>query len=210
VRGVSRALAAIDAMLGDALDGARAPADAIDEAKQVVRTLVLVAKDGKPPGIAGYRGRGSLRGWLRVAATRELVRHVDRDRRAVPLEDALLEDDAVDPALDELKLRYRAELGRAIKSAIDRLPQDDRTLLRHHLLDRLSIDELGARYRIHRATAARRLARAREALVAATQTELAIALRLPEADITSVIRMVSSKIDVSLDDALAESPPRRR
>jgi RNA polymerase sigma-70 factor (ECF subfamily) len=206
VLGRPAAIAAFETVLAE-VDAAgrseRSAADLVDEVKQRLRTLLLVA-DGKPPGIVGYRGRGSLRGWLRVAATRELVRMEIQGRRAAPLEDAVLDEPQGDPALEQLKARYRSELGQAIKDAIGRLSADDRTLLRHHLIDRLSIDQLGARYGVHRATAARWLSRARTALVAATETELAVRLRLAPDEVTSVIRMVASRLDASLGGALSE------
>jgi RNA polymerase sigma-70 factor (ECF subfamily) len=207
-RGITSALAAFEAVLAEvdaAGRTARAAADLVDEVKQRLRTQLLVVAGGKPAGIAAFRGRGSLRGWVRVAATRELVRLEQHSRRARPLEDAFLDDAAGDPAVELLKARYRAELSAAIKDAVGRLSSEDRTLLRHHLIDRLSIDELGARYSVHRATAARWLARARSALVAATETELAVRLRLAPDEVTSVIRMVASRLDASLAGALDDT-----
>jgi RNA polymerase sigma-70 factor (ECF subfamily) len=205
--GKTTALAAFETVLAEvdaAGRTARAASDLVDEVKQKLRTTLLVADGDKPPGIVAYRGKGSLRGWIRVTATRELVRLEQKARRAQPLEDAVLDEPQGDPAIEGLKARYRAELAAAIKEAIGRLNADDRTLLRHHLIDRLSIDELGARYSVHRATAARWLARARAALVAATQTELAVRMRLAADEVSSVIRMVSSRLDASLVGVLGE------
>lgn len=203
--GVPAALAGFESVLAEvdaAGRTARAAADLVDEVKQKLRTTLLVADGDKPPGIVAYRGKGSLRGWIRVTATRELVRLEQKARRATPLEDAVLDEPQGDPAIEQLKARYRAELGLAIKEAIGRLDSEDRTLLRHHLIDRLSIDQLGARYGVHRATAARWLARARAALVTATQTELAVRMRLGADEVSSVIRMVSSRLDASLGGVL--------
>ncbi len=65
--------AAFDAVLTE-VDAAgastRSPRDLIDDVKQLLRLQLLVARDGKPPGIAGYRGKGPLRGWVRITATR--------------------------------------------------------------------------------------------------------------------------------------------
>jgi RNA polymerase sigma-70 factor (ECF subfamily) len=188
-------------MLGDALDGARAPADAIDEAKQVVRTLVLVAKDGKPPGIAGYRGKGPLRGWVRITATRELIRHKKKLARDLSLDDRSLDRllaSGVDPALAAMKAEYRAEFAAALREAIDDLSAEDRTLLRQQIVDDMSIDAVGAAYGVHRATAARWLNRARAALVAATHRRLAARLDVPVEQIDSVLRLVSSQLDASV------------
>ena len=62
---------------GSAIDAAgastRSPPQLVEEVKQVLRVQLLVARDGKPPGIGGYKGKGPLRGWLRITATREAV-----------------------------------------------------------------------------------------------------------------------------------------
>ena len=202
--------AAFDSILGevDAAGAAtRASSDQIDEVKQLLRVQLLVAKDGKPPGIAGYRGRGPLRGWVRITAVRELIRHKKKSQREQPLAaslDALLTT-GIDPALEALKAEYRHEFAIALREAIATLSAEDRTLLRQQIVDSLSIDEVGAAYGVHRATAARWLNRARGALVAATHERLATRLELPVDQIESVIRLVQSRLDASVVRYLRDS-----
>ncbi len=191
----------------------RAPADTVDEVKQMLRAQLLVARGDRPPAIAGYAGRGSLRAWLRITATRELVRQIKKQLRDVPLEQAILDQPSEgDPVLERLKAQYRAEFAAALGEALLDLDARERTLLRLSVLDQLGIDEIGAIYAVHRATAARWLIKARGALVEATQKRLADRLRLEEDEITSVIRMIQSKLDVSverlLDEADAERDPK--
>ena len=62
----------------------RSPQDLIDDVKQLIRVQLLVPREGKPPGIAGYRGKGPLRGWVRITATRELIRHQRKRARETP------------------------------------------------------------------------------------------------------------------------------
>lgn len=201
--------AAFDAVLTE-VDAAgastRSPRDLIDDVKQVIRVQLLVAGDGKPPGIAGYRGKGPLRGWVRITATRELIRHQRRRAREAPgdrpLDEAL--GDAGDPLLSELKAEYRSEFATALREAIDELGAEDRTLLRQQIVDQLSIDEIGAAFGVHRATAARWLSRARGALVTATRGRLAARLKLPVDEIDSVIRLVQSQLDASVIRYLRE------
>jgi RNA polymerase sigma-70 factor (ECF subfamily) len=173
--------------------------DQIAEVKQLLRVQLLVPNQGKPPGIAGYRGRGPLRGWVRITATRELIRHKKKALRDAPA-DALerLLTSVVDPGLAALKAEYRSEFAVALREAIDDLSAEDRTLLRQQIVDDMSIDAVGAAYGVHRATAARWLLRARAALVAATHRRLADRLKLPVDQIESVIRLVSSQLDASV------------
>lgn len=203
--------AAFDAVLVEvehAGASVRAPKDTVDEVKQLLRLQLLVPKDGKPPGLVGYRGKGPLRGWVRITATRELIRHLKKQSRETPIEDRGLEEAIganVDPSLDALKAEYRSEFASALKIAIDDLTAEDRTLLRQSIVDQLSIDEVGAAFGVHRATAARWLARARGALVSATHKRLAERLRVPVEEIDSVMRLVSSQLDASVVRFLKET-----
>jgi RNA polymerase sigma-70 factor, ECF subfamily len=184
----------------------RAPRDTIDEVKQMLRAQLLVARADKPPAIAGYAGRGSLRAWLRITATRELVRQIKKQLRDVPLEQAILDQPGEgDPVLERLKAEYRAEFAASLGEALIDLDARERTLLRLSVLDQLGIDEIGTIYAVHRATAARWLIKARAALVEATQRRLAGRLKLGEDEVGSVIRMIQSRLDVSVERLLDEA-----
>jgi RNA polymerase sigma-70 factor, ECF subfamily len=206
--------AAFDAVLGEveaAGAAVGASRDQIDEVKQVLRLQLLVAKDGKPPGLSGYRGKGPLRGWVRITATRELIRHKKKAARNVSIDrsggrtlEGMLTSGR-DPALEALKAEYRSEFSLALREAIELLGAEDRTLLRQSIVDDLSIDAIGVAYGVHRATAARWLTRARSALVAATHQRLAERLKLPVDQIESVIRLVQSKLDSSMIRYLEET-----
>lgn len=200
--------AAFDAVLVE-VDAAGAatnsPKDLVEEVKQLLRLQLLVDKEGKPAGIHGYRGKGPLRGWVRITATRELVRHKKKLQREKPLDagggartlEGLLAS-GIDPALAALKAEYRAEFAAALREAIEDLSVEDRTLLRQSIVDSMSIDAIGVAYGVHRATAARWLTRARAALVSSTHTRLAARLKLPVDQMESVIKLVSSQLDASV------------
>jgi len=185
----------------------RSPRDRVEEVKQILRVQLLVAREDRAPGIGGYRGKGPLRGWVRITATRELIRHKKKRDRDAPVDRDL--DDALgaggDPILDQLKAGYRTQFATALREAIAALSAEDRTLLRQQIVDQLSIDELGAAYGVHRATAARWINRARGALVAATRDQLAARLKLPVDEVDSVIRLVQSRLDASVVRFLRET-----
>ena len=75
-------------------------------------------------------------------------------------------------------------------------------LLKQHLLERLSIDQLGALYRLHRATAARRVARARDALLEGTRAALARRLGLRAENLAGVLDLLASRLEVSMERLL--------
>lgn len=175
---------------------------------QVVRQRLLVAPAaGGPPRIASFSARGSLLSWVRVVAAREASRMLPRARREVPAEDDDLEsliarDD--DPEIGYLKRLYRDQFKRAFRAAVESLGDRERLLLRQHALDGLTIDQLAALHRVHRATAARWVQAARDAVAARTQRELIRRLRLSRGELASVMRLIQSQLDVSLSRVLRE------
>jgi RNA polymerase sigma-70 factor, ECF subfamily len=178
-----------------------------DEVKQIVREILFVGAGASGPAIADFSGRGNLKAWLRVIATREGLRILRRDKGRVGVQDeglyaVLAPSDDADPQLAYLKERYRAEFRRVFLAAVAELPRRERLALRLHVLDGLSIDEIAPIYRVHRSTAARWLSRARELLLTATRDGLMRELGLASAEVDSVIRLIQSNLDVSLSGAL--------
>jgi RNA polymerase sigma-70 factor (ECF subfamily) len=212
--GDQRALATFEAHAFGEIDAAAAALRSsevdMEEVKQIVRTQLFVADSGRSPGIAGYAGRGSLRGWVRVIATRELLRMRKRGRREIPLEEYLLNEieGEADPELDRLKQLYRTQVADALRDAIERLDLRDRLLLRYQICDGMNIDALGAIYGVHRATAARWLSKARSSLVELTKERLAILLSVDPGETDSILRLVQSQLDVSLERRLRDDPER--
>jgi RNA polymerase sigma-70 factor (ECF subfamily) len=213
--GDAAAVAECDAILvreaGFAADGTKMHASVRDEATQVIRAQLLAPREGKPAAIGDYAGRGALRSWLRVCVSRELVRLAKAQQRAEPLEEHLIADPGYgdDPALGELKAKYRAELADAFRTALTELPARERTLLRYQLIDGLTIDEVGAIFRVHRATAARWLAKIRDDLVTRTRELMAVALGVDTAEAASIVRLVQSQLDVSVIRHLGPPPKKR-
>ena len=183
----------------------RAAPGIVDEARQVVRDLLFVARPERAAAIESYAGRGDLRGWVRVVAMREVLRLCKQNHREVATDDeALLAalSPATDPELEALKERYRHEFNAAFADAVRGLEARERTLLRLSVCDGLGVEVIGKRFGVHHATAARWLIRAREALLDGTRSCLAARLDLPTQDVDSVIRLVRSRVEVSIERLL--------
>lgn len=97
-----------------------------------------------------------------------------------------------------LRMRFRGEFRAAFGEALRSLSDKDRVILRHHLLDRLSIDRIGQLYDVHRSTAARWLANIREQIHERTQEEFRVRLGLEPADFESLMAMVLSQLSYSI------------
>jgi RNA polymerase sigma-70 factor, ECF subfamily len=192
------AIRTFDRELGPEIAGsARAagadPATAAEVRQQVTTDVLVGDQDG--PGITQFRGRGDLRGWLRSIAVRMTWRLLERARRDVVLDDDATAGIVDDPELAHLRERYACALEQAITEAMAALSPRQRTLLRLAYVDGLTVDVLGRMYAVHRATAARWLAAAREALVEDTRVRLHDAVG---AGMTSVVRLVRSHIQLNL------------
>jgi RNA polymerase sigma-70 factor (ECF subfamily) len=180
----------------------------VEDASQVIREKLFVAAPGASAKIAEYAGRSPLRAWVRAVAVRAALNlrrgKASSDHDAIETDDRrLLVSASGDPEVRLAKARYKAAFEEALRAAVARLSAKNRTLLRLHLVDGLSIDVLGARYRVGRSTAARWLSSARAELREHTRAELEA--RLGPADLTSVADLVRSQLELSARGLLGEA-----
>ncbi len=154
---------------------------------------------GAQPKIGRYAGRGPLRAWLRVVATRTAIdrcraRRVEAARHVELLDE--LATDGGDPETETFKHRYAASFERALREAVAELSVKDRALLRLHVEERCSIDDLGRAYGVHRATAARWLEAARRRVFDSVRARLSLGARtMTETELESVARLVRSGLE---------------
>ena len=174
------------------------------EVKQVVMERLFTASPGVRPRIHAYTGTGDLRGWLKVTCVRTAVSLLRKVKREVPLEEALLDERRADsdPELALLKGTYRAEFEHAFRAAVATLDPRDRNVLRYQVLEGLSIDEVGSLYGVHRATVARWAQGAKDQLVSETKRELRKRLQVDASELDSIIRLIQSRLDISLGGLL--------
>ena len=211
-RGEPAAIAAFEATYFGEIDAAaqvaRAGSGIAGEARQVLRRVLFVNEPGRTAAVAGYAGRGDLRGWVRVIATREVLRLLKRDKREVKVDDEALLDalsPATDPELGYLRELYRQQFKEAFHAAVAALEARERGLLRCALIDGMGVDALGRLHGVHKGTASRWLAAARQALLDGTRRELGARMKLEKGEVESMLRLVSSRLDVSLERALRTS-----
>jgi RNA polymerase sigma-70 factor (ECF subfamily) len=169
--------------------------DQLDEVLQQLRVGLFVKGE-----IGGYQGRAELHRWLRSIAIRAGVRMLRKDRKEERAdEDALLAIPAPGdgPEIDQLKAKYAPEFKTALRESLAALDPKERTLLRQHFLDGLTIDQLGAFHGVHRATAARWITAARQEVLDRAQEILRGRLGLGGAELESLLRLVQSRLDLT-------------
>jgi RNA polymerase sigma-70 factor (ECF subfamily) len=176
-----------------------------DEVRQRMRERLFA---GPAPKIGDYTGRGPLGGWVRVAAVRtalNLRRERSRaDRREEEASDGDLFPAVRDPELEYLRARHARDVKEVFAAVLTTLTADQRNVLRMHYLDSLTLDEIGVAYGVHRATAARWIQQAREAILALTRQRLQDQLKLSAAELDSVIALVQTRLESSLRRMLGE------
>lgn len=178
-----------------------------EELHQRLAEELFVARPDRRAKIAEYSGLGDLRGWLKVTAMR-LGLKVLRGREHHEDADELLQGRAMDGEDAELmliKAQYRSAFKIAFQDALDALPARDRLLLKQHLLDGLSIDDLAGLHGVHRATTARWLSAARTELLASTRRGLMQAADISIRECNSVMKLVQSQLDATIRRRLSET-----
>ncbi len=210
--GEPAAVAACDRIADREVDFAaarlRATPTQADDLRSELRRLLFTSDGDRPAAIATFTGKGDLRGYLRVIAARALARRMQRDRREASLDDEMTDvlAPALDPEVALLRERYRDDVDAAFRSGLAALSDRARAVLRYSMIDGWSIDRLGERYGVHRATAARWLTAARDELGAHIRATLAARLAIPESQVDSIVALVTSRIEVSLDRLLGPPP----
>ena len=166
----------------------------------------MLFRSGPPPLLLQYNGRGPLAAWVRAAATRLALNAITRESKEQPTElsffYALVASDTLANALPPsahhpaahqpeahyLKHSSRAALQAAFERAAASLDARERNLLKFVWIEKLNVDQVAAVFMVHRATAARWVAAAREHLVRRTHAELVVGLRVNHEEAASIIR----------------------
>lgn len=205
-RGAKASIEALERTFGERLRGALrkmglSQSD-VEAAMQKARTELLVAAPGTEPRIARYGGQGELGGWLRVTVTRSALK-MFRGARSTSLEEERLGDQLAGaggggPELSYMRELYRPVFRAAFREALAGLETEERMLLKQSMLDGLSIDRLAEMHGVHRATVARRIARAREDLVSGTRKRFQAEARVTPAECESIFRALGDAFEVTL------------
>jgi RNA polymerase sigma-70 factor (ECF subfamily) len=171
-----------------------------DDVVQNVLHRLLVGSAERRATLIDYRGTSRLGRWLRSITIRQALTVRRDDRREVDGDPvfARLAAEGNDPELALVKGTSGRAVETAVRQALAKLATSERLVLQQHLVDGLSIDEVAGLYRVHRATAARRIATAREALMRAIRRELRTALAVDDDELDSMIEVARSRLHISL------------
>ena len=182
--------------------------DAVEDILQKLRHRLFVAADDEHAAIVRSVGRGSLNKFVGVCAVRIALNSL-RARRRRHARDGRVAADPLLGALDDPELSMsRTSSSNVVKQAFEwavaSLSPKQRNLLRHQLVDHLTLDQLAARYGVHRRSVARWLASAREDVARRTRERLTERLGGDQSD-EQLQQLVHSQLDLSLSRVFGQS-----
>lgn len=185
----------------------RLDADGVGEAQQRIRAKMLVGTATRPPSLSEYQGRGSLATWVRVAAVRVGLDILEEQNRHHYVEDTVTDSLAApsgDTEVVYLKTRYQAEFKTALAEAVRLLEPAQRSLLRMSFVGELKTGQIAGLLGVNQSTVVRWLQAAREQLAKATQKILRERLCLSKEEYESMVRLVQSRLQASMERLLEE------
>lgn len=175
-----------------------------DEVAQAVRALLLT---GDAPRLGTYAGKGSLEGWVRVTAVRLALKLKARQPPGTGTAEPLTSAAGTTPDLGTQveKAQARKEVEQAMESVLASLDTEERAWLKLYYLDGLSLEKVAGLFGVHTSTISRRIAALEGHVLSALRERLQHQLRLPRAEVESLIRFVRSQLEVSLGQALKKT-----
>jgi RNA polymerase sigma-70 factor (ECF subfamily) len=180
----------------DASGGAREIADSIyAELYGLPRASATTGESRGQSLFRYYHGRSSLKTWLRAVLAQRHVDGIRAVRRLDPLPEedspATLPAPAASVGVDPDRVRYRALIQRAFKSAISLLTDRDRLRLACYYTQDLTLAQTGRVLKEHEATVSRQLAKTRQVLRREVERRLRDDDRLEAAEIEQCFAYVA-------------------
>ena len=180
--------------------------DERQEAEQRVWHHILIETGDRPPRIAQYAGQGPLESWVAVAS----MRVASSFRRAETTEQRLRSKVIADTvAVDAERLSMKGELRRAFEEAVGdalgRLKPRERLILKLYVVSGMKLEAISRSLGVSRQAVSKAFYRSREAILNDVEMSLKRRLRLSREELSSVMRAVASRLDVSISRILGNA-----
>jgi RNA polymerase sigma-70 factor (ECF subfamily) len=187
---------------------ASSPAAQAEIAQELWEVLLFRTAAEGDAKLRHYSGKGPLGAFAGIVAQRMALmslRQGELEARVAiraAAEQAPLSDDT---ELTIIKQKYRGAFERAIREAIEVLPDRDRLTLRLYFVDGLGVERLGRIYGVAPSTISRRLAKARAFVAKRTRRLLSQRLGVTGCELDSLWNLVASQLDVSVSVLLRDA-----
>ena len=173
----------------------------IDEVvQQTCERLISRDAEGRAR-LVKYARQGRLPSLLVVVGTRIAIDSFRKADREDADRDALAElAVAADPRAELMRLQKQTVFKVAVETALEALEPRERTVLRLHLIDGLTLDEIGDYYKVHRVTVSRWLAAARVTIIERARAAARAQFGLSDTEFDAVY--TGSQLGLSLERLL--------
>jgi RNA polymerase sigma-70 factor (ECF subfamily) len=177
----------------------------VDEVCQLMRERLFGTQGAK---IADYTGRGPLGAWLRVAAIRTTLNLLAAEKRHHPKENPPGRTPLPlgDPELDTVRAEHGRYFRRAFEDSTAALSEEERSVLRMHFLEGMTVREIGRLFQVDGSTVSRWIDRSRKRLLADTRALLGQRLRLADEEVESLMGIAKDDFALSLSRILRRKP----
>ena len=180
--------------------------DERQEAEQRVWHHIFVDEARGRPRIMHYLGQGPLENWVSVAAMRVAVSFVraetaERRLRAKVVADTSVIDGEAIAMKDQLRDAFEA----AVAEALARLEPREQLILKLHVVSGMTLEAISKSLGVSRQAVSKMFSRTREGILRAVETSLKRRLKISKTDLSSVLRLVSSQLDVSISRILGNA-----
>lgn len=180
----------------------------LDDLKGQLIQKFIYGNANSQPKIAGYRGKKKLRNWIYIAAMRQALTVLQKNKKEKPLTDLdykQLSAMGDDPELQYLKVVCRKKFAAAFQTALSSLSFKDRNILRYHYIEGLSVDKIAKINNVHRVTVSKWLMAIRQQLLTQIQTILLADLNINQNTFQSMFQLIKSQFNVSICQYLKKS-----
>lgn len=166
--------------------------DAEEELAQDLREKLLLKGKTGIKGLEKYDGQGPLGRWMEIVAMRIQLNAMRTPARVTPVEQPILDTlVAKEKTIGQLHNDYFAEFTNAFAAAMQGLDTESKLVLRLAYLENVGLDEIGQQIGLSRASAHRRLVKARKQVAEDTEAKLKDTISVSTELLTEIQRLVS-------------------
>ena len=180
--------------------------DERQEAEQRTWHRIFVEDGQGPPRITQYLGQGPLEAWVAVASMRIAVSFHRAESTERRLRTRIIADTAeVDPEWRSMKGELRPAFEAAVSTALGELEARERMIVKLHIVSGMTIEAISKTLGVTRQAVSKTFTNTRKRILSDVEVFLQRRLHIPEEDLSSVLRLVASRLDLSISRALGKA-----
>jgi RNA polymerase sigma-70 factor, ECF subfamily len=179
-----------------------------EDVRRDLEDTLLFGRAGSPPRIGQYNGRAPLERFVAVAARNAAVSMLRAQQRGFGEDfNALASQLASPPEGSEslVAARYEGVIREALRVALVSLDRRQRTIVRLHLAQGVTLTQIARMLKVHQSTVSRSLDAAIQVIYVEIRRQLQGLEGMNSSEMRSIVRDVRNRIDLSLSRVLRDT-----